>query len=171
MPGAPRQFSSFLMKQKGVFFSFFIYFSVAKSQTSCLHSDLFVCFQILVPHGLVFNMLCGYLCMCARLCVCVCVSMCVCAHIYMSVTVDVVVVGTSCEVSCVIFCLVVGYGGRLNALAVHGDAILCSVVSQPPLPCLSLPRLITRADKQVWVSVCRAILRILRGLRLFQRAK
>ena len=57
--------------------------------------------------------------------------------IYMSVIVDVVVVGTSCEVSCVIFRLVVGYGGRLNALAVHADAILCSVVSQPPLPCLS----------------------------------
>lgn len=54
----------------------------------------------------------------------------------MSVIVDVVV-GTSCEVSCVISCLVVGYGGRLNALAVHADAILCSVVSQPPLPCLS----------------------------------
>lgn len=51
--------------------------------------------------------------------------------------VDVVVVGTSCEVSRVIFCLVVGYGGRLNALASHADAILCSVVSQPPLPCLS----------------------------------
>lgn len=60
-----------------------------------------------------------------------------CARVYMSVTVDVVVVGTSCEVSCVIFCLVVGYGGRLNALAVHADATLCSVVSQPPLPRLS----------------------------------
>lgn len=40
----------FLLKQNA-FFSFFIYFSVKKSQTSCLHSDLFVCFQILVPHG------------------------------------------------------------------------------------------------------------------------
>lgn len=39
---------------------------------------------------------------------------------YVSVVVEVVVVvGTSCEVSCVIFRLVVGYGGRLNALAVH----------------------------------------------------
>lgn len=65
--------------------------------------------------------------MCARLFVTVCLHACVC--IYMSVIVDVVVVGTSCEVSCVIFCLVVGYGGRLNALAVHADAILCSVVS------------------------------------------
>jgi len=56
----------------------------------------------------------------------------------MSVVADVVVVGTSCEASRVIFCLVVGYGGRLNALASHADAILCSVVSQPPLPCLSI---------------------------------
>lgn len=72
--------------------------------------------------------------MCARLCVTMCVPVC----IYMPVIVDVVVVGTSCEVSCVIFCLVVGYGGRLNALAVHADATLCSVVSQPPLPCLSI---------------------------------
>lgn len=80
-------------------------------------------------------------------------------RIYVSVIVDVVVVGTSCEVSCVIFCLVVGYGGRLNALAVHADAILCSVVSPPPLACLSPLRLITRADKPVWVFVCRAILR------------
>lgn len=69
---------------------------------------------------------CGYLCMCV----------CVRARSYMSVAVDVVVVGTSCEVSCVIFRLVVRYGGRLNALAVHADATLCSVVSQPPLPCL-----------------------------------
>lgn len=66
---------------------------------------------------------------------CVTVRLRVCT--YVSVIVEVVVVGTSCEVSCVIFCLVVGYGGRLNALAVHTDAILCSVVFQPPLPCLS----------------------------------
>lgn len=67
--------------------------------------------------------------------------MCVlaCARVYISVIVDVVVVGTSCEVSCVIFCLVVGYGGRLNALAAAATAMpfLCSVVSQPPLPHLS----------------------------------
>lgn len=49
------------------------------------------------------------------------------------------VVGTSCEVTCVIFFfffLVVGYGGRLNALVERAGAILCSAVSQPPLPCL-----------------------------------
>lgn len=58
---------------------------------------------------------------CAHTCVSAC-AFCV------SLIVDVVV-GTSCEVSCVISRLVVGYGGRLNALAVHADAILCSVVS------------------------------------------
>lgn len=59
------------------------------------------------------------------------------AYVSVVVVEVVVVVGTSCEVSCVIFCLVVGYGGRLNALAVHAGATLCSDVSLPPLPRLS----------------------------------
>ena len=121
---------------KGVFFSFFIYFSVTKSETSCLHSDLFVCFQILVSHGW-FSTCCVWLFMHVCMAVCATVRLHASVCIYMSVVVDVVVVGTSCEVSRVIFCLVAGYGGRLNALASHTDAILCSVVSQPPLPCLS----------------------------------
>lgn len=144
------------MEQK-MLFSFFIYFSVTKSETSCLHSDLFVCFQILVPHGW-FLTCCVQLFMHVCMPVCDCMTVCASVCIYMSAIVDVVVVGTSCEVSCVIFCLVVGFGGRLNALAVHADAILCSVVSQPPLPCLALQRLITRVDKQVWVVVCLAVL-------------
>lgn len=61
-------------------------------------------------------------------------SACVCLHL--SVIGDVVVVGTSCEVTCVIFCLV-AFGGGLNALAVPGDGSVCGAVSQPPLPCLS----------------------------------
>lgn len=59
------------------------------------------------------------------------------AYVSVVVVEVVVVVGTSCEVSCVIFRLVVGYGGRLNALAVHAGATLCSDVSLPPLPRLS----------------------------------
>lgn len=101
-------------------------------------SRLFVCVQILVPHGGVYHALCTYLCML------VCESsVCVCLHL--SVIGDVVVVGTSCEVTCVIFCLVVAFGGRLNALAVHGDGTVCRAVSQPPLPCLS-----TAADHTAW---------------------
>lgn len=105
MLGTPQIFSSLSQETKRCFF---IYFSVTKSQTSCLHSHLFVCFQILVPHGwFLTRSVVIYACVhaCVRLCVCACVC------IYMSVIVDVVVVGTSCEVSCVIFLLVVGYDG------------------------------------------------------------
>lgn len=102
---------------------------------------------------------------------CVCVCVCACLYeraiFYVSVAV-VVVVGTSCEVSRVIFCLVVGYGGRLNALASRTDAILCSVVSQPPLPCLSLSLSLpvsTATDHMDWQAsfgffVCPTILRL-----------
>lgn len=67
----------------------------------------------------------------------------------MSVIGDVVV-GTSCEVTCVIFCLVVALGGRLNALAEHGDGAVCRAVSQPPLPCLSTAADHT-PDKHLWL--------------------
>lgn len=76
----------FLMKQKGVF-SFFIYFSVTKSQTSCLHSDLFVCFQILVPHGWfltccvwLFMHVCTAVCDRARVHLYVCYCWCCCCR-------------------------------------------------------------------------------------------
>lgn len=77
-----------------------------------------------------------YLCMCECLCAAAWLRLGKRTRVYASVV--VVVVGMSCEVSCVIFCLVVGYGGMLNALAARADAILCSVVFQPPLPCLAL---------------------------------
>lgn len=95
----------------------------------------------------------------------VCASVC----IYMSVVVDVVVVGTSCEVSRVIFCLVVAHGGRLNALESHTDAILCSVVSQPPLPCLS-----GATDHKSWqasLDFCMRRHPSLCGLQFFGRGK
>lgn len=69
----------FLLKQNA-FFSFFIYFSVKKSQASCLHSDLFVCFQILLPHGW-FLTCCVQLFMHVHTPVCVCVTACVCVHL------------------------------------------------------------------------------------------
>lgn len=129
------------MKRKLLFhfsFIFFSSFSVTKSHTSCLHSDLFVCFQILVPHGWFLNVQRADIYACVNACVRLhdCASASARARVYASVV--VVVVGMSCEVSCVIFCLVVGYGGMLNALAARADAILCSVVFQPPLPCLAL---------------------------------
>lgn len=71
------------------------------------------------------------------------------------------VVGTSCEVNCVIFFpffLVVGCGGRLNALVARGAAILCRS-SLRHLCLVSVQRLITRADKRAWVvAVCRGVL-------------
>lgn len=83
MPGAPQQFSSLSHDTKRCFFIFHLFFSVTKSQTSCLHSDLFVCFQILVPHGW-FLTCCVWLFMhvCTPVCDCVSACVCVCVHLY-----------------------------------------------------------------------------------------
>lgn len=60
------------IKRKLLFhFSFILFssFSVTKSHTSCLHSDLFVCFQILVPHGWFLNVQRADIYACANGCV------------------------------------------------------------------------------------------------------
>lgn len=108
--------------------------------------------------------------MCGYLNTCTCPRVCVCTYVP---GVAGAVVGTSCEVTCVIFFfffLVVGYGVRLNALVERAGAF-CVLLSLSHLCLVSVQRLITRADKRVWG--CRRCRRRLprhpplRGLQLF----